>query len=296
MTNLFDPALEALIAEQQAFNASVPDDIPANIPPAPPATELPAEARDISGVPVRIIRPADAAAGIYLHFHGGGFVEGSAAMADYPNRHIAKTIGAVTVSVDYRLAPAHPFPAARDDCFTVARWLLDHGAAEFGADRIVIGGDSVGATLAVMVLLQLRDASGAAKRVAGASLVAGNYDLSGTPSQRRTTPGKFLSPKRLGQTRECAFPGRTGEALRDPAISTLYADLADMPPALFTVGTQDVVLDDSMFMAARWRAAGNSAELAIYPEGRHLLLAQPTKMARAARSRIHHFIAERLKA
>ena len=82
------------------------------------------------------------------------------------------------VSVDYRLAPEHPWPAAPDDCETAALWLLDEAEALFGATRLAIGGASAGATLAMTTLLRLRD-RGVAKPFVGAALQAGTYDLSG---------------------------------------------------------------------------------------------------------------------
>jgi acetyl esterase len=111
-----------------------------------------------------------------------------------------------------------------------------------------------------------------------------------TPSQRRSTSTLFLSPERLRATVAAAFPGREPEALRDPQLSPLYADLRGLPPALFSIGTEDAVLDDSLFMAMRWRAAGNLAELAVYPEGPHLFLQLPTQMAVEGQRRIAAFL------
>ena len=85
-------------------------------------------------------------------------------------------------------------------------------------------------------------------------------------------------------------PGVDIEDLRDPGISALYADLRGLPPALFTVGTEDPLLDDSLFMAARWEMAGNTSELAVYPESPHAFTVLPTAMARAANRRIKDFV------
>jgi len=238
---------------------------------------------------VRIIEPAAPARGAFLHFHGGGFVFGTPAMADAANSALATHCGLATLSVDYRLAPAHPHPAAVDDGERAAAWLIEQSMARFGTARLQIGGDSVGASLAVLVLLRLR-ARGLALRFSGAVLNVGSYDFSGTPSQRASTDALFLSPERLRATRGSAFPGLDREALRDPSISALYADLRGLPPALFSVGTNDAVCDDSLFMAARWEQAGNRTELAVYPGATHLFLGEQNEQAGKARARIVAFL------
>jgi acetyl esterase/lipase len=138
-----------------------------------------------------------------------------------------------------------------------------------------------------VTLLRLRDRHDAAGAFLAANLVFGVYDLSGTPSQIR-----------LGMTgfRDLYLPGHDTAARKAPDISPLYADLAGLPPALFTVGTADYLYDDSLFMAARWRAAGNEAELAVYPEAVHGFTAFPTGMAKAANRRIHDWLGARLAA
>jgi acetyl esterase/lipase len=92
--------------------------------------------------------------------------------------------------------------------------------------------------------------------------------------------------------RAAYLPGRTIEESRDPTVSPLYADLNDLPPALFTVGTGDGLLDDSLFMAARWQAFGNRAELAVYPDCPHAFMNFPIALAKRAHDRIDGFLAE----
>lgn len=237
---------------------------------------------------MRILRPPRARA-VYLHAHAGGFVTGSPAMADAFHERVVGELSIAVVSVDYRLAPRHPMPAAADDCVAAALWLVAQAQKEFDTQHLLIGGESAGASLAVLTLIRLRDRHGLTPFRA-ANLAVGNYDYSGTPSQRQATDSYFLSPARLRETVAAAFPGLNGEALRDPAISSLYAHLRDLPPALFSVGTQDSVCDDSLFMAARWRAAGNDAELAIYAGGTHLFLNEQTPQAEAGNRRILEFL------
>jgi acetyl esterase/lipase len=93
-----------------------------------------------------------------------------------------------------------------------------------------------------------------------------------------------------GFINDCYIPGRSIEAACDPAVSPLYADLTGLPPALFTVGTADHLLDDSLFMAARWEAYGNDAELAVYPDGIHGFTGFPMALAKRANERIDAFM------
>jgi acetyl esterase/lipase len=257
-----------------------------------------AEGRDIAGVPCRVVRTPGATRGVYLTIHGGGLSFGSARHGDTANAALSARHGVTVVSVDYRLTPDHPYPAAPDDCFAVARWLLDGGAAELGSDRLLIAGESAGAYLAAVTLLRVRDELDAADRIAGANLIFGIYDIAGTPSQFGVRPSKafdILDPVGLGFVRDWYTPGMTSDERRDPAISPLYADLHGLPPAIFSVGTADHVLDDSVFMAARWAATGNVAELGVYPECPHGFLALPVELARRGQARIDAFIEDRLR-
>lgn len=259
--------------------------------PLPADTPLPATEEPLSGSAERRLRVLDPGKvrGVLLHFHAGGLTMGAPAMADASNSLLARTCGIATASLDYRLAPQHPHPRAVDDGEAAALWLLRHAPARFGTDRLLIGGDSAGAWLAAQTLLRLRERHGVADRFRAAYFAVGCFDMSMTPSQRASTAAMFLSPARLKGTRTAAFPGLDGELLRDPSISPLYAPLGGLPPAIFSVGTDDAVLDDSLFMAARWQAAGNVAELQVYPEATHLFMSLPTPMAAEAWRRVAAF-------
>ena len=301
---LWEPALDALVPETRAFNAKLPK----QPTPARWTPEAIAQARDLSQImggvfatksiagfeertipgpagPLRLrvfVPPAVRA--VYLDIHGGGFFMGAPEMDDAGNAALAKRAQVATVAAGYRLAPEHPYPAGPDDCEAAALWLLANAKREFGVERLIIGGGSAGANLAALTLLRLRDRHQSAGRFAAANLVFGVYDLSGTPSQLRQGMGSF---------RELYLPNADADARRHPDISPLYADLTGLPPALFTVGTADSLYDDSLFMALRWRAAGNEAELAVYPESVHGFTVFPTAMARAAHERIHGWVAAR---
>lgn len=247
---------------------------------------IPGPAGDIA---LRVCVP-ETIRGVYLHIHGGGFMLGRAHHTDEACLRIAKTCQVATLSVDYRLAPENPFPAGLDDCEAAAVWLVKHAASELGTDVLLIGGESAGATLSVGTLLRMRERHGFTG-FAGANLVYGAYDLCGTPSARN-----------WGEERKLVLTSRTMEWFHenyapraqwaDPCVSPLYADLNRMPPALFSVGTLDPLLDDSLFMAARWIAAGNEAELALYPGGIHVFNLFPIPLAKRANERIMGFIGE----
>lgn len=246
----------------------------------------------LAGVACRLFRPAGRARGVYLHLHGGGLVAGSPRMNDPRNAALAARLSIVVISADYRLAPEHPYPAAPDDVHALARWLIGHAEAEFGTGRLVIGGESAGAYLSVLTLLKLRDAGVTAFR--GASLAYAGYDLSrSTPGQRGVRLSKvpdILDADGLRLIGDCFLPGRDEEQRRAPEISPLFAELHELPPALFTVGAADHLFDDNVLLAARWTVAGSHGELAVYPDCPHGFLRQPTELARLANDRIADFL------
>jgi acetyl esterase len=245
-------------------------------------------------VPVRVIAPdaRSTISGVFLFFHGGGMVFGSSEAQDPMLERIVRSTGMACASVEYRLAPEHPYPAAWDDCEAVAAWLVKNAKREFGTDVLAIGGESAGSALAVATLVRLRDRHGFTGFRA-ASLAYGNYDASMTPSQAlgpdRGDPVSFVGRTSLGKFVEAYLPPMVNP--RDPDVSPLYARLDRMPPALFTVGTLDTLLDDSLFMHARWMAAGNGAELAIYPGAPHAFNALSLPQGREADARIDAFLA-----
>jgi acetyl esterase len=227
--------------------------------------------------------------GVYLHFHGGGMTLGSALSMDKRNWPIATQANVAVVSVDYRLAPEDPFPAGADDGEAAALWLIENAQAEFGTDQLTAGGESAGAYLTMVTMLRLRDRSGSRPPFQALDLCYGVYDWGGTPSSRELV-GKVPYATGDGGNRAHYLPGRSLQEARDPAVSPLWAELHDLPPALLTVGTADWLRDDSIFLAGRLVAAGNEAELAVYPDGPHGIESSPTELGRIARERIYAFL------
>ncbi|MEM9010832.1 MAG: alpha/beta hydrolase [Pseudomonadota bacterium] len=307
-----DPALfrpEAVSAETRAFL----DRIGAQLAELPGQHEIPVEvtrrARDEGrgifppGGPLegsnwletpagrlRISEPPGKSRGVYLHIHGGGWSLGRPSHFDGACQHLAKTAEVTVLSVEYRLAPEHVWPANRDDCLAQARWLLEVAEARFGTSRLFIGGESAGAHLSAATLVSL----GAERsRFAGAILNYGCYDAGMTPSAANWGTRKLvLSTPTIAFFAETVDPD--GEMRRDPSGTPLLADLTDMPPALFQVGTEDPLLDDTLQMAARWAGAGAVAELAVYPGGIHAFDNFELEITRQFRARAAAFIASRL--
>jgi acetyl esterase len=313
---LTTPDPDALAAETRAFNAELERtlaSLPAvnTVPPEasrrarregrgifPAPTYVP-EARVVEfdgpggRVPLRIIPPAGEPTGTFLHLHGGGWALGDADAQDLRLRRLARETGLTAVSVDYRLAPENPYPAGPDDCEAAALWLLGtEGEAVLAAPGPrAIGGDSAGGHLAAATLLRLRERHGITDAFGAAVFQYACFDLSMTPSQRLWGDRNLvLSTPILAWFYNQFVPGRDREQPRDPDISPLYADLAAMPPAIFTVGTQDPLLDDTLFMQARWRSAAHPTELRIWPEAPHGFVSLPMSVADAALGAEHDFL------
>jgi acetyl esterase len=302
----FNTQLEALIATQPLVTT-----LPAPVTrkarregrgifPAPvfleEATEVEVPGR-AGAIKVRVIRPDKAPTGIYLHIHGGGWTLGAHDMQDVALKWLANETGLCAASIDYRLAPENPYPAAPDDCEDAVLHLLEHGPSLLDAPaRFAIGGESAGGHLSVVTLLRLRDREGINDRITAANLVFGAYDLNGTPSTVLWGDRNLvLSVPIVRWFTDNFLPGHTFEQRRAPDISPLYARLHDMPRALFTVGALDPLLDDTLFMSERWRSAGNEAEVAVYPEAIHGFTAYPIGVARAANARQARFLREALR-
>jgi acetyl esterase len=223
-------------------------------------------------VPVRIYRPAadgtDAAAcePALVWFHGGGWVLGSIETADVTCRRLARDAGVVVVSVGYRRAPDHPYPAGLDDCYAALVWVAANAAElHIDAGRIAIGGDSAGGNLAAAVALAARDRRGPA--VCFQLLVYPVTDaLQSYPSIRENGEGYLLTTEAmewfvvhyLGAGHEHGNP-------KDPLVSPLYAeDLSGLPPALVITAEYDPLRDEGEAYGLRLQQAGVAAKVSRY--------------------------------
>ncbi len=199
-----------------------------------------------------------------LWFHGGAYLHGSPRQRRGPASRLSKASGARVLNAAYRLAPEHPFPAALDDGLAAYRWLL---ASRVDHERLVIGGDSAGGGLALAVLVSLRDAGDPLP--AGAVLFSPWTDLTlSLPSV--TGLADFDDLLDEGSLREAAaqYAGVEGEA--HPLISPVFAELHDLPPMLVQAGGSEILLDDSVVLAERTRAAGGMADVDVWPGMPHV--------------------------
>jgi acetyl esterase/lipase len=231
-----------------------------------PAGDLAFEAVDAGGVPAEWSRaPGAARDRAVLFFHGGGYTMGSVpSYRDFTGR-ISRATGASVLSVGYRLAPEHPFPAAIEDAAAAYRWLRGQGMP---ADRIVFAGDSAGGGLVLASLLFLRDAGDALP--AAAICVSPSTDLAKTGESMRTKAD--VDPVVRYDTsmaHALRYVGTDGD-LKNPLASPLYADLRGLPPLLILVGTNETLLDDSTRVADKARAAGVDVEIEIWDDMIHI--------------------------
>jgi acetyl esterase/lipase len=245
-------------------------------------------------VPVRILRPPGPVRAVVLDIHGGGWVIGNACMDDARNAALACDCGALVVSVDYRLATRAPIADLMDDCLAAARWVLEEGPAGSAGLPVFVTGESAGGHLAAATLLRLKAWPALFARVAGAVLYYGVYDLAGTPGVHAAGPETLVlhGPGMVPALR-LLTPGLDDAGRRTAPLSPLYGDLAGMPPALMFAGERDPLRDDTVLMAARWRAQA-PVELHLLPEAPHGFVQFPTRMARLALARTSAWIIARL--
>ena len=249
--------------------------------PRPPGEEVASvEDRTLSlngeSIPVRIYRPASDSKPrpVLMWFHGGGWVIGNLDSADFAARMLTNASGCVVISVDYRLAPEHKFPAAADDCFAATQWVVEH-ADELGVDasKVAVGGDSAGGNLAAVVAQLAKEAGGPA--IAYQALVYPVTHFSfATPSYEANAEG-YLLTKASMEWFWGHYLGNEGDGEHVKASPLLHADLAGLPPAIVITAEYDPLRDEGEAYAEALRKAGVSVESKRYDGQIHGFFANP---------------------
>ncbi len=230
-------------------------------------------------LPARVYRPdLEGPLPTIVLLHGGGFVIGDLDTHDLTARELANGCAAVVVSVAYRLAPEHPFPAAPDDAVAAVRYVADH-LDDFGADgRVAVAGDSAGGNLSAVVAQAFRDEG---RPLAGQLLIYPVTDMAGSyPSHTENAEGYFLDTASMAWFQRQYTGDRTD--LSDPRLSPLRGDLAGLAPAVVVVAEFDPLRDDGLAYAEALAAAGVAVEVRTFPGlihgfvdmGRHSAAAQ----------------------
>ena len=202
----------------------------------------------------------------------GGFVIGSSASYDTYLTRLSNELRLTVASVEYRLAPENPYPAGYNDAVDAALFSIsEDGVKKLGAPLRVLGGGSAGGWYAVAVALALRDKHGVDVQSQLSAICAGYgiFDLTYTPSCLNHKRNIVLSSDAMQRFVEAAFVHIPLNHRKTAEISPLYADLKNLPPAQFLVGDIEPLLDDSIFMAAKWSNAGNATDLHIVTGGCH---------------------------
>ena len=209
--------------------------------------------------------PAAAPGPAILFFHGGGHVVGSLDSHDLTARNLCADTGCLVVSVDYRLAPEHKFPAAPEDCYAATSWVADHAdVLGVDPDRIAVSGDSAGGNLAIVTALMARERGGPALAFQLLVYPVADYALD-TPSYETYAEGYgILTARGMAWFRDHYLNGPQDRA--DWRAAPLRApDLSGLPPALVITAECDVLHDEGVALAGRLVEAGVPVEHADYP-------------------------------
>ncbi|MEJ2867107.1 alpha/beta hydrolase [Actinomycetospora sp. OC33-EN08] len=231
-------------------------------------------------LPVRVYRPPHLAAvpaPVVVNFHGGGFVQGDLDQSDWYCGQVALLAGVVVVSVDYRLAPEHPFPGPADDCYgAVAALVADPGRWGIDPARVAVTGDSAGGNLATVVCLMARDARRRgedAPTIGAQCLVYPGVEMVDVlPSERAIPTAPILHASDIRGFHRLYLGGADGT---DPYASPLRADLTGLPPALVQTAEHDPLRDHGIRYADALRAAGVTVRHTDYQGACHGYISLP---------------------
>jgi acetyl esterase/lipase len=271
-----DPAFAALLSNPRAALRRIPSHVPvaefraaandflANAPREAISSVVDLRMEGSAGsIPARLYRPSRTnEQPLILFIHGGGFLFGNLETHDALCRLLAICSGTAVMAIDYRLAPEHIYPAARDDCRAAVEWIVSH-AVLYGLNpaRLAIAGDSAGGQLAIATALHCRDVG---LRVAHLGLLYPLIDpIGNTPSAHRFGQGHLITRSFLAWCWEAY--GATQDTLRDPMFNLTLADLAGLPPTTVVTACCDPLRDDGETFARRLSSFGVKSSLTSYP-------------------------------
>ncbi|MEJ2693210.1 MAG: alpha/beta hydrolase [Candidatus Thiodiazotropha sp.] len=206
--------------------------------------------------------PKSDASRLIIYYHGGGVLFGSSRSHRSVTTHLAQLSGMAVLSVDYRLAPEHPAPGAHDDCFAAYRWALAQG---FESSGIALAGDSAGGNLALSTALRAREEGLALPGCV--VMMSPALDLAGDGESHTTLQNAPLLTKALVDLFNRVYVGE-GD-LRSQQVTPFYSDMSGLPPTLIHVGSNELLVDDSVTVAQRIEAAGSPVELKVWQDMVH---------------------------
>lgn len=244
----------------------------------------------VPDVPVRVYRPRDQSQNLpaLLWIHGGGYCLGSMEQDDYLVKQLVKEVGCVVVSVDYRLAPEHPFPAPLDDCYNALYWLASNtDMLKVDGSRLGTGGISAGAGLAAGLALLARD-RGEVSTVFQALLCPMIDDRNVSVSSHSITDERVWN-RHSNINGWRAYLGDSIEAPSAYAAATRAEDLSGLPPAYIGVGSVDAFVDENTDYAERLNAAGVATQFEIFKGGFHAFEFTVPGAALSRRARESHY-------
>jgi acetyl esterase/lipase len=285
-------ALAVISAANRASNQSASPLEPANVPGLrksfaeyiaasnPPLDGITSSSWDENGIKGLWLRSPNAdPERALLYLHGGGYIVGSPVTVMHVTSFLAAQAGIVCFSLDYPLAPEHPFPAALDNALAAYKMLLDKG---FKPERIVLAGDSAGGGLALATLLNIRDHN--LPLPAGAYLLSPWTDLTNSfPTHNSKSQVDSSLTSSMLRAAAALYTAGAGD-LKNPLISPAWADLRGLPPLLIHVGSFEVLLDDSLTIVRNAALADVPVRLALWPGYCHVFQNYLTELEGAQRS------------
>jgi acetyl esterase/lipase len=213
----------------------------------------------IDGIQTEWLTPQDASREqVILYLHGGGYVTGSIETYHMMCGLLASHTGMKVLLPEYRLAPENPFPAALDDSLTIYHWLLEQG---YSSVNIIICGDSAGGGLSVATVLALKDKN---ESLPAAVICLSPWADLTLRNETHSTKAETEAVLRTDVLREWASAYTNGSNLSNPLVSPVYADFNGFPPLMIQVGSNEILLGDSILLAEKAKADGAQVELKIW--------------------------------